>query len=418
MIGLASASSLHMNFRAQSFVFRSFSAISMVVLLGAMLLSPQLASAQVWQATEAWNDQWETKYAEWIANSFHERFFLENEWAGIETDCADAVYAARVIFSYLNGLPFAVSGSRERQSQFANTTKDFDFILNPVDRVKAFLVRINGRTWTGSLAKHTYPIETSIGAVVPGTIWLKPGHVEIVKRVRPNGVVELQGSWLPAAVRQMITITTLGTVPRNETTGFRRWIWPQNIGVGLEAQPGYVKPAVYFSNQSQSETQNALELNQSISSFEESVRSKLAKNVGAESKIQRIARLSEDFCRMSHARQDVVQLGYQYLLNRSKSGSESGACLVSKEYHLFSTPSRDSNLRRVVIALSLEFQNRLDIVRKTLTACPPIIGEGYSITAEEFLVKMIRLDFSSNPHESMSARFGLSPVEGRCELQY
>jgi len=397
---------------------RLFVAISLVGSLATALLVPSFASAQVWYATETWDDQWENKYSDWVSKSFHERFFLENEWAGIETDCADAVYAARVIFSFLNGLPFAVSGSRERQSQFANTTKDFDSILNPVDRVKAFLDRINSRTWTGSLAKHTYPIETSYSAVVPGTIWLKPGHVEIVKRVRPNGVVELQGSWLPAAVRQMITITTLGTVPRDETTGFRRWVWPQNIGVGLDAQPGYVKPTVYLSIQSQRETQSALELNQSISSFEESVRSKLAKNVGAESKNQRIIRLSQDFCRMSHARQDVVQLGFQYLFNRSKSGSESGACLVSKEYHLFSTPSRDSNLRRVVIALSLELQNRLDIVRKTLTACPPIVGEDYSITAEEFLVKLIRLDFSSNPHESMSARFGLSPVEGRCELQY
>lgn len=358
------------------------------------------------------------KYGDWISNSFHERFFLENEWAGIETDCADAVYAARVIFSFKNSLPFAISGSRDRQAQFANTTKDFDSILDPVERVKAFLDRINSRTWTGSLAKHTYPIEISKSAVVPGTIWLKPGHVEIVKRVRPTGVVELQGSWLPAAVRQMITITTLGVVPREETTGFRRWIWPQNIGVGFEAQPGYVKPAVHFANQSQRETQNAFELNHWISSFEESVRGLLAKDVGAESKNERVTRLSQDFCRMAHARQDVVQLGFQYLVNRSKSGSEKGACLVSKEYHLFSTPSRDSNLRRVVIALSLELQNRLDIVRKTLTACPPILGEGYSITAEEFLVKLIRLDFSSNPHESMSARFGLSPVEGRCELQY
>jgi hypothetical protein len=397
---------------------RLFVVISLVGSLATALLVPSFASAQVWHTTETWNDHWEKKYSDWVANSFHERFFLENEWAGIETDCADAVYAARVIFSFLNGLPFAVSGSRERQSQFANTTKDFDSILNPVDRVKAFLDRINSRTWTGSLAKHTYPIETSPIAIVPGTIWLKPGHVEIVKRVRPNGVVELQGSWLPAAVRQMITITTLGTVPRDETTGFRRWIWPQNIGVGLEAQPGYVKPAVHLSNQSQRETPNALELNQWISSFEESVRGQLAKNVGAESKTERIARLSQDFCRMAHARQDVVQLGFQYLVNRSNSGRESGACLVSKEYHLFSTPSRDSNLRRVVIALSLELQNRLDIVRKTLTACPPIVGEGYSITAEEFLVKLIRLDFSSNPNESMSARFGLSPVEGRCESQY
>lgn len=282
-------------------------AISLVGCLTAWLLVPCLASAQVWSATEAWDDQWEKKYGDWVSNSFHERFFLENEWAGIETDCADAVYAARVIFSFKNSLPFAISGSRDRRAQFANTTKDFDSIADPAERVKAFIDRINGRTWTGSLAKHTYPIETSKSAVVPGTIWLKPGHVEIIKRVRPTGIVELQGCF---------------------------------------------KPVVFSSIQPEISGTNALELNQWISSFEESVRAQLAGSSIGESKTARITRLSQDFCRMVHARQDVVHLGFQYLTHRMKLLNDKEACLVPKEYHLFSTPSRDSNLRRVVIALS------------------------------------------------------------------
>ncbi|MBN8542291.1 MAG: hypothetical protein J0L82_18010 [Deltaproteobacteria bacterium] len=115
-----------------------------------------MASAQVWVATEAWDDQWEKEYGDWISNSFHERFFLENEWAGIETDCADAVYAARVIFSFKNSLPFAISGSRDRQAQFANTTKDFDSILDPVERVKAFLDRINSQSDLDGFSRETY----------------------------------------------------------------------------------------------------------------------------------------------------------------------------------------------------------------------------------------------------------------------
>lgn len=419
-IGLTSAISLYlyMNFRAQSFIFRFFSAISMVVLLGAMLFSPQLASAEVWQATEVWSDQWEIKYAEWIANSFNERFFIENEWAGIETDCADAVYAARVIFSFQNKLPFALSGSRERQLKFSNTTNDFDSVLDPTERVKAFLDRINDRTWTGSLAVHTYPIEVSNRTVIPGTIWLKPGHVEIVKRVRQSGVVELQGSWLPASVRKMITITTLGVFPQDEATGFRRWVWPQNIGKPMIEQPGYVKPEKTSPRDEQGESLSAFELNQRVSLFEESVRSRLASPFVYESKLARIQRLADDFCRMSHARQEVVQLGHRHITKRLGLEKAEGACLVPKEYHLYSTPSRDSNLRRVVIALSLELDNRLYIVNTALAGCPPIEGDGYSISAEDFLLKLIRLDFSSNPHESMSTRFGLSPVEGRCELEY
>lgn len=383
------------------------------------LISPNLASAEVWRATETWNEEWENRYSEWIEHSFHERFFLENEWAGIETDCADAVYASRIIFSFQNSLPFALSGTRERQAQFTNSTKDFDSISDPIQRVKAFLDRVNGRTWTGSLAKHTYPIEISKATVVPGAIWLKPGHVEIVKSVRPSGIVELQGSWLPASIRQMITITTLGAVPKDETTGFRRWIWPQNMSKSLAEQPKFAKPEVFPALQENLGTApRALEVNQWLSAYEESVRAKLASNSMKESKARRVQRLAHDFCKMAHARQEVVQLGADYLSRRTKGTGDTASCLVPKEYHLFSTPSRDSNLRRVVIALSLELKNQLDIVRKTLTTCPPIEGDGYSISAEEFLVKLIRLDFSSNPHESMSARFGLEPARGLCELAY
>lgn len=181
----------------------SFSSRSLIAALGFLVaLSSSVGRAEsalplamddgsAWRSTQSWNEDWEARYSRWIVEEFNEDFFIKGRWAGISTDCADAVYAARIIFSYDNKLPFALSGSKEREAEWANSSKDFAGIKDPDSRVRAFIRRLNSRTWTGSLEKHTAPIAITRDTVRPGTLWLKPGHVEVIKTVRENGVLEL-----------------------------------------------------------------------------------------------------------------------------------------------------------------------------------------------------------------------------------
>lgn len=351
-----------------------------------------LAHAAVWSSKSVWNEAAERKYSHWIQRDFSETFFTHGPWTGIKTDCADAVYGARIIFSYLNGLPFSLGPSHP---EFSSETQDFDNIEDPVLRVRAFINSVNNRTWTGTLSEHTYPIAISRKSVVPGTIWLKSGHAEVVRSVRENGVVELRGSWLPAAIRNMITISSLGSIPKNPKHGFRRWIWPQQYESPREALLGFDESQ--FS-----------EAHLDIASFEESVHRRLARSGKIESRRARTQRLARDFCSLLGARAEVVELGHQYF-------ESTGRCLNRKEYHAFSTPSRDSNLRRVAFALGNEMHNDLGAVSEALDRCPALTLDGSrNLTAFDFLVNLLKLDFSSDPHESVGARFGLSPEEKAC----
>ncbi|CAN5664954.1 hypothetical protein BH10BDE1_BH10BDE1_15650 [soil metagenome] len=389
---------------------------SAVFLVSFCLIQAPTARADVWETTGIWNDAAEVRYSDWIKNSFTERFFLEGDWAQIETDCADAVYGSRMIFSYLNGLPFSLSAT---EIKVTNSSKDFDSISNPVERVRAFLAYVNNRTWTGTLSKHTYPVAITRETIVPGVIWLKPGHVETVRKIRDGGAVELRGSWLPAAIRQMITVTQLGNVPRKPVHGFRRWIWPQNLLKPLSAQPGFdnlqqtmIAPASVgetldeASGETVLKKPSALETYYDVSKFESAVQAALA--VAPETRVERADRLSSDFCALVKSRSQVVRAGYGF-------SQAARRCMNEKEYYAYSTPSRDSNLRRVVIGLGLEFGNNLNEVRQLLDRCEPVaISDTESVKPYEFFRHLLMLDYSSNPHETPAARFGLAPVERVC----
>lgn len=376
------------------------------ILSGSFLVCSNRADAAVWTPTQTWSEAYEARYAEWLEKNFDENFFFKGKWGGMKTDCADAVYGSRIIFAYLNSLPFMLSTT---DMKFNHQTTAFDHIADPIARVRAFVEFVNDRTWTGSLARHTYPVAITRATIRPGVIWMKPGHVETVLHVRSTGVVDLRGSWLPGAIRKMITITTLGYVPRKNTLGFRRWIWPQNLGLDLKSQPGYDDTQFAFAPRTPAPV-NALDLHREVASFEEAVRQALQKMPGqtAEKPAAKVRRLAKDFCALIESRSEVVQSGYDYSMKLKR-------CLNKTEYHAYSTPSRDSSLRRVVIGLGLELGNDFARINQALRSCPPIaISKKISVRADDFFRRLLTLEFSSNPHERPEVRFGIEPEDEVC----
>lgn len=374
------------------------------------------ARAGVWESSHVWNEAFEAQYSRWIETSFGETFFLNGMWGGIKTDCADAVYGSRLVFSYLHGLPFVLSRSDRR---FSNESTAFDHLADPVERVRAFLEFVNDKTWTGALSKHTYPVAIDRSQIVPGTIWLKPGHVETVSRVRETGVVEVRGSWLPGAVRKMVTLTTLGHVPRNQDHGFRRWIWPQNLHRRWQDQPEFddmqfrLVPLSVRAASDFAVDVSDLGRYKDIAKFESQVTNLLARKIKpvSETKKMRIVRQAEDFCTLLGVRSEVVRSGYEYATKVSR-------CMHSSEYHAYSTPSRDANLRRVVLGLGLQLKNNLNEAELVLRTCPGIqITRSRSLTSFDFLKKLLKLEYSSNPHEAPEVRFGLVPSDRLCETE-
>lgn len=369
--------------------------------LTAVSASTPVASG-VWTASATWTEAQETKYSQWVRTELTEDFFVDGPWAGIKTDCADAVYAARIIFSYLNSLPFSLG---PKYPKFDHRTTAFDHIRDPKQRVLAFIEAVNNRTWTGSLSSHTIPIEISRATIVPGTLWMKPGHVEIVREVSEKGVVEVRGSWLPAALRNMISITTLGHAPGSTSHGFRRWIWPQDMEKKAEDLQGFSRTQFVHPLEKKSHLDEVLEIRR----FENQVQRRLA--LVSETIAEKIERRARDFCKLVEVRFDVVRLGYDHATSVDR-------CMNDAEYFAYSTPSRDAGLRRLVIELGLLLGNDLGKLQEVLVACTrPGVASAGLVEPTEFFKNILTLDFSSDPHDLPAVRFGLPSKPHSCRAQ-
>jgi len=130
--------------------------------------------------TQQWSPELETQYQQWVQTNakvdMFSREFLDkaktvpNPYFGMTTDCADTVYALRVIFSYENGLPWAIRNPASPRNVIAQSMKRFDAYPAGVPRLRAFFLILFDVVGTSSLGHDTYPV--SINKLHPGVILL------------------------------------------------------------------------------------------------------------------------------------------------------------------------------------------------------------------------------------------------------
>lgn len=146
-----------------------------------ILLQAMTASADLWTVTQQWTPELEVKYSEWVkANArvdmFSREFLdtkktIKNPYFGMTADCADTVYALRVIFSFENGLPWAIKNpANPTKSIIAQSMKRFDNYPEGHPRLRAFFNMLFDIVSTTSLQHDTYPV--SINNIRPGVIIL------------------------------------------------------------------------------------------------------------------------------------------------------------------------------------------------------------------------------------------------------
>ncbi|MEO1331207.1 MAG: hypothetical protein AAFW46_16275, partial [Pseudomonadota bacterium] len=155
------------------------------------------ASAQIWIEERQWTPEWEARYqayveGDWGADVTHEP--EDKALFGLELDCADAVYAMRIVFAYRHKLPFAINDPRGRRRLLSNRSTDWDALrqtfvveddetgafrverggpLGEIEKLRRFIDDVNTWTTTQSLANDTYPI--ALSEVRPGDVYLVPG---------------------------------------------------------------------------------------------------------------------------------------------------------------------------------------------------------------------------------------------------
>ena len=389
-------------------------------ILGAFLFGASLSQAAVWQETQNWTPEWEQKYSTWIQYNFNEDIYMAGNYKGIPTDCADAVYLARIIFSYENQLPFVIKDSTGGSNYITNQMSRWDGTADSLQRVRKFMMYVGDITSTKTLPNDTYPIAINRTYVRPGTVWSRPritkdnvfrrivganvkedpGHAEIVKDVSVTGVITLIGSTVPKDIRNLNTTSSLVFMPEESSTGFRDWKQPSYYGVPQESLPGYSLEQFKTIGKGGGGGRK-------LNHWTAEVQARLA--LQAESKEENITRQVANVCNLVNTRVDILKKSELY---RQKIN---GRCMNADEYDAYSTPSRDKRIKTTLKQIfdatdvnGMTSSKKVKNLKPVLDTCPDIeIVPGTKISLYDFALAMMKKDISSNPNDSFAARWGL-----------
>lgn len=396
------------------------------LVLATCLFAIAPAQAAVWQDTEVWNADWEQAYSDWVNDSFNEEIFTNGAYKNIPTDCADAVYAARVIFAYENKLPFVIKDSTGGASRITNKMSRFDSTKDSLQRVRSFIEYVGDVTSTKTLPNDSFPVTIDREHVRPGTLWSRPritkdniwrriigggvkedpGHAELVKEVADTGAVYLIGSTVPKEIRKLNLTSSLVFMPIETSTGFRNWMQPTYYGMADTSLPGY--------SLEQFNEIGRTGVGRKLSRWNSDVQARLA--LREETKDENIHRQVENICKLVNTRVDIVLKGVQ------RSQNLGGACMGAGDYDSYSTPSRDKRIKitlkqltKTAGGLGLTAAQRAAKLKPYLDQCPNIqISPTQTIGLFDFSISLLKGDVSSDPNDPFGARWGLEPSVSKC----
>ncbi len=334
----------------KKYFFRYITASLLLMLLGFFTS----ANAAVWKSENKWNEQWENTYREWVKKNWTEEFFMDEKkpiYYKFAHDCADAVYAMRLVFSYEHKLPFVIHNTQRKSKKksrrgpkfISNSMKYWDR-LPEAKRVRKFMDYVADMTSTKTLGIDTYPI--ALNQIKPGDIYAAPGvHSYQIVNVTETGVAEVMSSTTPKAPRFLDRIASFPFyVPediKHHRDGYRRFIQPQNIRKPLKDQPGF----------SLEQYKIAAAVKHNYVRFTDIIASALGKR--REKPDDKTLRLLIALCMYANDRSVYVYDALWHLQSIRKKGRR---CMNAREYDSYSTPSRDKRLKAFFTAVGDHFQ--------------------------------------------------------------
>ncbi|MNK38594.1 hypothetical protein D3C87_571870 [compost metagenome] len=437
-----------------------------------LTLGVSLAQAAVWQETTQWNEEWENKYSAWVTTHVQTDMYtnVNSPFFGLATDCADMTYFSRAIFSFENGLPFALNTRWDNGSErISNQTTRFDKVSDDVSVVKyrtdsgqmrevtlpktlnngklrAFLVAMGARVGTWSLPSDTYPVRVNKDQMRAGLVYLRqgynrmstweaiqtfltgtppnpaagPGHALLVHDVRPSGAIEFIQSTLPKKVRDLSMIYEVELLPTNNKLGFRRFIQPQHVGKSLSALPGFSEEQLTELGRETMTRSNCNGESPDPACFSSSARTQKSSRrnitVFRQDIMSRLASRKES----DEEKQEriiksmcgaIKQRADVILTAETTRLKMKGRCMDAGSWDNFSTPSRDEQIRQFI--KQIKFNSYAD---RTIKGCGDIkidlTEKTYSISS---LVENFKRDrTSSNPNEQIDARWGFDKERTSC----
>lgn len=303
--------------------------------------------AEVWTATNTWNADREKQYSAWVQKNWGKDFFARKEnpdgtaniFQGLRVDCADTVYSARVIFSYLHSLPFVMNDASGGKKLISNSMTRWDS-RSEKERIRNFLFLVYNIVSTKSMPNDTYPVKVSRETITPGSIILtveKNHHSWIIKNIFPTGIPHLVFNSTVGAYSSLILQERKswpngdwvfeGDVTPKGNGGVRYWRKESELKLPVWKVTGY------------SEEQYAIKPGK----WKYDLQKVLQKS--EESSQQTAIRLIENICADIQQRVDAVKESEAFL---KSTGYQ---CMSEADFDNYSTPSRDRRLADEIIFL-------------------------------------------------------------------
>jgi hypothetical protein len=401
-----------------------------LVSLFVILMSP-MAFASIWENTNKWDQQWEKQFNEWVEFQYSEDIFMTGKYKGIPTDCADAVYAARAVFAYENGLPFVIKDHSGGSRLITNSMSRYNKIANPMKRFKRFMLYIFDMTNTKTLPHDTYQVQINRDWVKSGGVWsrprrnasqlfgtvgseVQPGHADLIKKVADTGVIYLIGSTVPQAKRNLKTTSSLVFLPNNSQSGIRYWLNPTQYFIKNQNKlPGFSNEQFEMGKKGKK---------RKLGRWKKEVTNRL--KTRDESHEEMLQRYVDNVCAMMKERVEVVARSEK---KRSYIHGVKKRCMNEKEYDLYSTPSRDGKLQKAIKSLvRVKYKNGFITKRRMRSFAPYFescgemkVNKETTMSFSKAMIKLYKGKMSTNPNQSVKARWGLEK-EGRndCKVWY
>lgn len=361
-------------------------------------LFSQISSAAVWQSSNTWDEQWERQYSQWVAENFNRDIFInpESKYYGMKTDCADAAYTMRAIYSFENKLPFVINcpWSSNSRCKISSNTSKYNHISNPMKRFKAFNNYFHNVVSSRTISKDTYPPFINRDALRAGGIFLQENkHVYELKRFDRKGYGVYYWSTTPRIVRKLSRSTSVPDLkPGN--SGFRMWKNPQNLKSSIN---DLVSQGLHSNEQHTTVFKNMSRKNSALK--------KRMSEGPTESNKEFAKRLFKDMKSYAIERVSVVNQAYSYC--------QSNSCNSTAVYDLYSTPGRDKRLLNYIIKYkkAQKVANKgswfADSAQKILSQSSLEVMPGVSMTYLELYKKLKAKSMSTDPRDPVAARWGL-----------
>lgn len=377
-----------------------------------LLLITANLSAEVWSTDKTWSDEIESEYSAWVETNWTNDVFTNTQSPlfGLKTDCADASYAMRAYYAFLNGLP--VYFHRYDGAKVDQTMTAFDHIKDPISRFRSYLNYLFEATDTRTLSRDTYAIDINRQQVRAGIVYVSPGiHSYQITGLDIFGVPKTLSSTVPREQRVLFS-----------HYGFPFYV-PQDTKNYLDGFRAFKTDIARKSSKEQ--FQMAESIAGDFISYQEKMIQKL--QLQTEPFDRRITRIKGNLCFFSRER--AVLVTDAFVVHQAQGGS----CFGSAAFDSYSTYVRDEKLKKYFLelkkmTLSPRWAATPQTAKKNLLSVFLIDIPDDDCTVETSLPVKPTLRLAeiyqaletkkivSDPNATMAQRWGLEPYKPMCRI--